>query len=219
MGRQPAAGIPAPGPPAEDELLAIGAIAKPHGLTGELRVHLLCSGFDHFRECLEAGDLYLWKPSRDCPRVFAPIAPQRTGGDLVSAVDEGGPFRIEVESARLCGAGALVRIAGLGSRETAERIRRWRLGMKACRLPPAGDNTYYHFQLQGLTVRSKEGEMLGQVVEVLENPAHDHLVVKPSSPQSEAFLVPLIEAFVKRVDLDGGQIVVELPEGLTRACR
>jgi 16S rRNA processing protein RimM len=215
MGRQPATVIPTFEPPAGDEILAIGAIVKPHGLTGELRVHLLCSGFDHFRECLKAGDLYLWRPSSDCPRVFAPTTPQRIPGDSASAVDGGGPFRVEAESARVCNAGALVRVAGIGSRETAERIRRWRLGVEACQLPPAGEDAYYHFQLQGLTMRSKEGEMLGQVVEVLESPAHDHLVVKPPSPQSEAFLVPLVEAFVKRVDLDGRQIVVELPEGLT----
>ena len=69
-------------------------------------------------------------------------------------------------------------------------------------LPPLEEDEYYNFQLVGLTVEEEGGRVLGRVKDVLNYPANDVLELD-SGP-----LLPLVEACVRKVDLDGGRIVV-----------
>ena len=66
--------------------------------------------------------------------------------------------------------------------------------------------------LEGYTVVSTSGASVGTVTEVLENPAHELLVVELGDGTQA--LVPLVEAFVVRIEEDGRQIVLDPPEGL-----
>lgn len=76
---------------------------------------------------------------------------------------------------------------------------------------PEGD--YYHHQLIGLEVITEDGRSLGRVAEILETGgASDVLVVRPDfGPQA---LIPVIEDFVPRIDLQAGVITVRPIEGL-----
>ncbi|HZU21154.1 MAG TPA: ribosome maturation factor RimM [Gaiellaceae bacterium] len=69
-------------------------------------------------------------------------------------------------------------------------------------LPPLGEDEYYAFQLVGLVVEEEGGRLLGRVADVVDYPANDVLEL-----DSGAFL-PLVEACVRQVDLEGGRIVV-----------
>jgi 16S rRNA processing protein RimM len=71
-------------------------------------------------------------------------------------------------------------------------------------LPPLEDDEYYNFQLVGLTVEEEGGRVLGQVKDVLDYPANDVLEL-----DSGVFL-PLVEACVRQVDLEGGRILVSV---------
>jgi 16S rRNA processing protein RimM len=77
-------------------------------------------------------------------------------------------------------------------------------------LPDPGADTYYVRDLVGLEVVEEEGETLGRVVEVEPGVANDVLEL------DSGLSVPLVDACVRRVDLDGGRIVVErgfIPRG------
>jgi 16S rRNA processing protein RimM len=69
-------------------------------------------------------------------------------------------------------------------------------------LPPAAEDEYYVFQLVGLAVEEQGGRVLGHVRDVLDYPANDVLELDTGA------LLPLVEACVRQVDLQGGRIVV-----------
>jgi len=71
-------------------------------------------------------------------------------------------------------------------------------------LPALEADEYYAFQLIGLTVEEEGGRLLGQVREVLDYPANDVLELDSGT------LLPLVEACVRQVDLEGGRIVVSV---------
>ena len=72
-----------------------------------------------------------------------------------------------------------------------------------------GVDEYLDADLIGLRLVGEDGRELARVVGVQHFPAQDCLVVEPGGA-----LVPLVKAFVRRVDIAGGTINVSLPDGL-----
>ena len=79
------------------------------------------------------------------------------------------------------------------------------------RLPPLSEDEYYHFQLIGLSVVTKEGKPLGTLGAIFETAGHDVYVVEGDGKE---LLIPAIEDIVCEVDLSNGKLIVDLPEGL-----
>ena len=71
-------------------------------------------------------------------------------------------------------------------------------------LPELGEDEYYSFQLVGLAVEEEGGRFLGRVRDVLDYPANDVLEL------DSGVSLPLVEACVRKVDLEGGRIVVSV---------
>jgi 16S rRNA processing protein RimM len=69
-------------------------------------------------------------------------------------------------------------------------------------LPTLGADEYYAFQLVGLAVEEEGGRFLGRVSDVVDYPANDVLEL------DSGLSLPLVEACVRKVDLEGGRIVV-----------
>jgi 16S rRNA processing protein RimM len=69
-------------------------------------------------------------------------------------------------------------------------------------LPALAADEYYTFQLVGLTVEEEGGRLLGRVADVLDYPANDVLEL------DSGLSLPLVEACVRKVDLESGRIVV-----------
>ena len=77
---------------------------------------------------------------------------------------------------------------------------------------PLEEGQYYYHQIIGLTVKTLEGRELGVIKEILSPGANDVWVVKRAG-QSD-LLLPVIDDVVKNVDMDKGEVDVELMEGL-----
>ena len=69
-------------------------------------------------------------------------------------------------------------------------------------LPPLGKDEYYAFELVGLAVEEEGGRLLGRVADVVDYPANDVLEL------DSGVSLPLVEACVRKVDVEGGRIVV-----------
>jgi 16S rRNA processing protein RimM len=69
-------------------------------------------------------------------------------------------------------------------------------------LPPPGEGEYYRFQLVGLEVLEEGGRPLGKVADVQPGVANDVLALEGG------LLLPLVEACVRDIDLEGGRILV-----------
>ncbi len=77
-----------------------------------------------------------------------------------------------------------------------------RLYVPRSQLPPPDEGSYYVFQLVGLSVEEEGGRFLGRVRDVLPGVANDALEL------DSGLLLPLHEECIRRIDLEGGRIVV-----------
>ncbi len=82
------------------------------------------------------------------------------------------------------------------------------------KLSPLAEGEYYWHEIEGLSVVSAGGEELGILSDVLATGAHDVYVVKGDGGE---ILVPAVEQMVKKIDLEKGVMVVDLPPGLVEA--
>jgi 16S rRNA processing protein RimM len=106
----------------------------------------------------------------------------------------------------------LLRLEGIDSREAAETVRNTELLVDVADLPEIEDpDSYYDHQLVGLTARMPDGGELGEITAV-RHEAQDLLVVR--RPEGGEVLIPFVSAIVPTVDLEGGYVVVDPPEGL-----
>jgi 16S rRNA processing protein RimM len=164
--------------------LVVGRIGRPHGLRGEVSVEV----------------------RTDTPEErFAP------GSVLVTDPAERGPLtisRTHWHSGRL-----LLTLDGVLDRSAAEALRDTLLVVDSDELPPLDDpDEFYDHQLTGLRAELPDGTDLGVVEDVVHAPAEELLAVR--RPGGEELLVPFVTAIVPTVDLAGGRIVVDPPEGL-----
>jgi 16S rRNA processing protein RimM len=98
------------------------------------------------------------------------------------------------------------------TREAVDELRNTLLLLPVADLPEIEDpDSFYDHQLVGLAVRLPDGTVVGEVTSVLHE-AQDLLVVR--RPDAADALIPFVSAIVPTVDLAGGFLVVDPPEGL-----
>ena len=106
----------------------------------------------------------------------------------------------------------LLRIEGVESREAAEELRNTELLVPVADLPELDDpDVFYDHQLIGLSARLPDDSVLGKIAAVRHEGA-ETLVVR--RPEGGEVLIPFVTAIVPTVDLPGGYVVVDPPEGL-----
>ena len=168
--------------------MVVGRIGRPHGVRGLATVEV----------------------RTDDPDLrFAP------GQVLLTDPPARGPLTI-VDSRWHSGT-LLLQVAGpsgevYAARETVEELRGAELLVAVADLPAIEEpNSFYDHQLVGLAARLPDGAALGEVTAV-RHEAQDLLVIR--RPDGGEALVPFVAALVPTVDLDGGFLVVDPPEGL-----
>lgn len=103
----------------------------------------------------------------------------------------------------------LARVEGVADRDQALALKGTRLYVPRDVLPALDEEqTYYHADLLGLAAEDPEGRPLGRVVAVHNFGAGDILELDGG----DARLVLFTRQAVPVVDLEGGRLVVELPE-------
>jgi 16S rRNA processing protein RimM len=98
------------------------------------------------------------------------------------------------------------------ARETVDTLRNTLLLVPVDELPPIEEpDSFYDHQLIGLSARLPDGSVIGEVTAV-RHEAQDLLVVRRA--EGGEALVPFVAAIVPTVDVGGGFLVVDPPEGL-----
>lgn len=163
----------------------VARIGRPHGIRGEVTLEV---------------------------RTDDPEARFAAGQVLLTDPAERGP--LTVTAARDVGSRLAVAFEGVADRTGAEALRGTLLLVDAASLPPTDDPDEFHdFQLVGLAAHLPDGARLGAVSDVLHLPHGDVLVVGRDGERAEV-LVPFVRAIVPEVDVAGGRLVVDPPEGL-----
>ncbi len=150
------------------------------------------------------GDVFV-EPWTDQPEVrFAPGAVLQTDPDSV------GP--LTVESQRLHGGKLILHFRGVDDRDAVTELRATRLVVAAGDRPPLADpDDFYDTDLVGLKAQTSAGVELGEVREVVHVGPADYLLVHVGGIER---LVPFVRAIVPEVDIAGGRVVIDPPEGL-----
>jgi 16S rRNA processing protein RimM len=119
---------------------------------------------------------------------------------------------LTVETARDHSGKLVVHFDGFDDRNAAETIRGTVLVMPAAARPVLVDpDEFYDTDLVGLSVRTVSGQALGPVTDVLHSPADSLLSIDWAGRE---VLVPFRKEFVPTVDIGGGVIEIDPPDGL-----
>jgi len=137
------------------QLLRVGRVIGPHGLTGALRV----------------------RP--DNPDANASDYPGRIYLELDDAI-----AGYKVVAARRINRSTLrIVLEGVGDPGTAEKLRGATVLIAAADLPPAGPGEFYYFQVIGCEVVTTTGLCLGAIEEVFSNGANEVWVVRKAKAE------------------------------------
>lgn len=169
--------------------LVVGVIKKAHGIGGEV---------------------YVW-PLTDHPEgVFSPGVVLLSGGDEHDNPDPDRP-PLRVDNVRTHQNGFLVHFGGVRTRNEAEALRGTWLFQEFDALAPLDEGEVFYHELLQLDVRLPDGQTLGSVQEVYEMQPSDMLEVRTPSG---VVLIPFNADVVTEVDVEGGFLSIDPPEGL-----
>jgi 16S rRNA processing protein RimM len=168
--------------------VVVGRVAKAHGITGELAIDV---------------------------RTDSPELRFALGQKIQAKLRDGTSRSLTVSGARPHAGRLLVRFEEVVTRDVAESLRGTLLLGSTDDLPPNDDpDEFYDHELEGLTAELVDGTKIGTVKEILHGPGGELLVV--IRDQGEA-LIPFVREIVPTVDVRGGRVVIDPPEGLLDA--
>lgn len=117
----------------------------------------------------------------------------------------------KVEKAKRHKGNLLIHLEGVASIEDAEGLIGSDVLISRDDLKDLPDDEFYWFQLEGLRVVDHHLGEIGEVTEIFTTPAHDILVVQGSRGE---VLIPVVDAFILRIDETEKTMYVDLPDGL-----
>jgi len=106
---------------------------------------------------------------------------------------------------------AIIKLKTIDSIEDAQKFQGQLVEIHYSQVSPLPEGQYYHFQLIGLEVWTSQGELLGNITEILTAESNDNYVVRGTPGE---ILIPATEDVIKSIDLSEGRIVIEPIEGL-----
>jgi 16S rRNA processing protein RimM len=165
-----------------DRYVLIGKVGKPHGLRGEIRLHLYSEQPENLaayrRLILVSGQGHLSQPLR--------IISRRVQGKI-----------------------AIVGLESVDERNGADRLKGMGVLIEKAELPKTNEDEFYYYQFVGLTVKTREGRLLGLVENIFSTGAQDIMVIRGKKGE---YLIPILQSFIVRQTDE--ELIVAPPPGL-----
>jgi len=131
--------------------------------------------------------------------------------DYGALTDAAGAKPLTLKIVRVTPKGIVARVAGVSDRNGAEALKGRKLYVARDAMPePAEEDAFYHADLIGLAAVDQTGAVIGKVLGVQNYGAGDLLEIKLAAG-GRAELVPFTKAFVPRVEIAAGRVVVVMP--------
>lgn len=170
-----------------EDLVLVGHVSGAYGIQGWVRVRPYSAEADAL---LSAKTWWLEKPA------------QR------DALTD-----IEMLQAKVHGEDVVARLMGIADRNMAEALKGTAVHVRRSHFPALPDGEFYWVDLIGLTVENLQGELLGTVVDLMDNGAHPILRVNPpqasETEKLQELLIPFVDQFVKTVDQAARKITAD----------
>lgn len=169
-------------------LVEVGRILRPHGVRGELLVE-----------------------------VYSEVEERFEPGSVLLVVDGSGAERgsLHVIGSRPHRGGLLVSFEEVWDRDQAAELRDSLLAVRRDQVPSPPEDSYYYFDLVGCRCQDRHLGSLGDVLDVVEDGGGLLLKVGDSRRQ---LLIPFVRAYLRDIDVERGEIELEIPPGLLEAC-
>lgn len=117
-----------------------------------------------------------------------------------------------IENVKYQGDMVILKLNISSDRNTAELLRNKMLYLDRDKLWDVPEDTYFVQDLLKSTCIDEDGNVLGKLVDVIQNPAQDIYVIKDQ--EGAEHLVPAVKEFIKLVDTDKKTITIHLIPGL-----
>lgn len=166
-----------------ENLLQVGVITTTHGVRGEVKVF----------------------PTTDDPARYKKL--KRVILDTGTEKRE-----LEIAGVRFFKNLVIVKFKGIDNINDVEQYVRKNLYVTRDNAVELKENEYFIADLIGLSVKTDEGETLGEITDVLKTGANDVYVIRQDD--GEELLIPVIKDCIKQVDVEGKKVVVHLLPGL-----
>jgi len=168
----------------KDRLVVIGAIARTHGLSGQVRVTPMTDDPERFgrvRECV------LWDAAHDRRERYRITGTRRQGAAIVMTLE------------------------GCATAEAAAALVGRLVALPEDEALPLGPGRFYPWQLEGCRVLTEDGREVGRVTGIERSPAQDLWIVRDDTREH---LIPAVPEIVSEVDLAARRVVIRPPAGL-----
>jgi 16S rRNA processing protein RimM len=110
--------------------------------------------------------------------------------------------------------GFLIDLGGIEDRDLAASLRGSELLLDREELDAPDDDEFYVDDLVGLAVYDEAGTYIGSIVDVLETPAHEILIIRDD--ETAEHYVPFTYEHVPTIDPEAGRVVVNPPEAASK---
>ncbi|MBI1806888.1 MAG: 16S rRNA processing protein RimM [Ignavibacteria bacterium] len=119
--------------------------------------------------------------------------------------------RCDVEEVRVQRRNVLMKLVGIDDRTSAGKIVGHHLFVDQSEISRPAEGSYFIDDIMECEVWSTEGQLIGNVEDVLKMPGQDVWAVRNGA---KLHLIPAVKEFVKEVDTKNRRILVQLIEGL-----
>ncbi len=120
--------------------------------------------------------------------------------------------KFKVKDSQIHNKGLAVALEGIQDRDAALALSQVLIAVPSSELPKLEDNEYYWFQLISLRVVNTQGELLGQVAELLDSGGGNQVMRVAScagSIDQQERLIPFVDAIVLEVSLEQKTLLVD----------
>ncbi len=171
------------------EWLVVGLITSCHGINGQVKVKSLSDFEERF---LKPGRRWLQKENEPPSKI-----------KLTSGFKQPGKETF------------IIKIEGVDTRNHAEQIKKYKILVKANKLPELKKEEFHLMELLNLQVKNLENnelKIIGKVIN-LENEKNNLLVIELSKNKKKV-LIPFVKEIVPLVDIKNNFLVINPPKGL-----
>lgn len=164
------------------EYLTVGQIINAHGFKGDVKVYPLTDNMNRFKRLKE---VYL-----------------ENDGQLI---------KHRVESAKLQKNTVIMKLEGIDTEEAADKLKNTYLKVDRSEAVKLPKDSFFICDVVGSEVFDENGELLGELKDVLQTGSNDVFVV---DGKEKDILIPALKEIFKEINIEDRRIIVKLPEGL-----
>lgn len=121
-------------------------------------------------------------------------------------------IRYQISGVRYMKEMVILKLSGINDRTEAEKHKGESVYIDKADIRVLPEDTYYIFDMIGLSVVDENGTVVGTLSDVIQNSTQDLYEVEKENKSK--FLIPAVEEFILKIDMNSRTMTVRLIEGL-----